>query len=148
MPPWHGLFDLRGRQKRRLGENHLFRPAQRILRSYGDRQGRSRLNSDLTAKPAYIPRGLALVTGESLPEVGQSGSARYSALELKKGEVNQELLTLLQSEADELSAAMASYTEWLSPQLDSLAAGFRQQFQELRVAAVADGHGRIPETVA
>ena len=122
--------------------------AQRILRSYGDRQGRSRLNSDLTAKPAYIPRGLALVTGESLPEVGQSGSARYFALELKKGEVKQELLTILQSEADELSAAMASYTEWLSPQLDSLAAGFRQQFQELRVAAVADGHGRIPETVA
>ena len=122
--------------------------AQRILRSYGDRQGRSRLNSDLTAKPAYIPRCLALVTGESLPEVGQSGSARYFALELKKGEVKQELLTILQSEADELSAAMASYTEWLSPQLDSLAAGFRQQFQELRVAAVADGHGRIPETVA
>ena len=122
--------------------------AQRILRSYGDRQGRSRLNSDLTAKPAYIPRCLALVTGESLPEVGQSGSARLFALELKKGEVKQELLTILQSEADELSAAMASYTEWLSPQLDSLAAGFRQQFQELRAAAVADGHGRIPETVA
>ena len=122
--------------------------AQRILRSYGDRQGRSRLNSDLTAKPAYIPRSVALVTGESLPEVGQSGSARLFALELKKGEVNTELLTTLQSKTDELSAAMSAYTDWLAPQLDSLAAGFRERFQGLRAAACNDGHGRIPETVA
>lgn len=122
--------------------------AQRILRSYGDRQGRSRLNSDLTAKPAYIPRGLALVTGESLPDVGQSGSARYFALELKKSDVKQEMLTILQSKTDELAAAMAGYTDWLAPQLDSLAAGFRQEFQKLRALACSDGHGRIPETVA
>ncbi len=58
------------------------------------------------------------------------------------------MLTILQSKTDELAAAMAGYTHWLAPQLDSLAAGFRQEFQQLRASACADGHGRIPETVA
>ena len=123
--------------------------AQKLLRAFGDRQGRSRLNSDSTVKQAFIPRGMAIVTGEDLPDVGQSGSARYFALELKRGEVDKEKLTVLQARTDELSAAMAAYTHWLAPQIDSLAAEFRKNFEELRAAACQNNeHGRIPETVA
>ena len=123
--------------------------AQKLLRAFGDRQGRARLNSDSTVKQAFVPRGMAIVTGEDLPDVGQSGSARYFALELKRGELDKEKLTILQAKADELSAAMTAYTEWLGPQIDSLATGFRHSFEELRAAACQNSeHGRIPETVA
>ena len=123
--------------------------AQKLLRAFGDRQGRARMNSDSSIKQAYIPRGMALVTGEDLPDVGQSGSARYFALELKRGDIDKEKLTDLQARTDELASVMAAYTEWLSPQIDNLSANFRQQFEALRMAACQHGeHGRIPETVA
>ena len=122
--------------------------AQKLLRAFGDRQGRARLNSDTTLKTAFIPRGLAVVTGEDLPDVGQSGAARYFALELKRNDINKEKLTILQGKTDELSAAMTAYVDWLGPQIDRLGKSFRQAFEQLRTAATTDGHGRIPETVA
>lgn len=123
--------------------------AQKMLRAFGDRQGRARMNSDSSIKQAFIPRGMAIVTGEDLPDVGQSGSARYFALELKRGDIDKTKLTELQARTDELSAAMAAYCDWLSPQIDSLAGVLRKEFEALRMAACENSqHGRIPETVA
>ena len=50
--------------------------AEMLLRGYGDRKGRGRLNADATAKQALIPQGLCIVTGEDHPSGGQSAAAR------------------------------------------------------------------------
>lgn len=49
--------------------------AERILRMWGDRIGRRRLNSKIELQKTYYPRGMVLVTGEDLPS-GQSSNAR------------------------------------------------------------------------
>ena len=43
--------------------------AERILRMYGDRVGRSRMRADTTLNKTYKPRGMAIVTGEDLQKV-------------------------------------------------------------------------------
>jgi len=123
--------------------------AQKLLRAFGDRQGRARMNSDLSIRRAYIPRGMCMVTGEDLPDVGESGAARYFALELKRGDMDKEKLTDLQGRADELSAAMAAYTEWLCSHFHKIANGGRSEFEALRSQATRSGeHGRFAESVA
>lgn len=123
--------------------------AQKLLRAFGDRQGRARMNSDLTIRKAYVPRGMCLVTGEDLPDVGESGAARYFAIELKRGDLNKEKLTDLQSWSGELSAAMAAYTDWLCTQNHKISTGARAEFESLRKEATRTGeHGRFAESVA
>ena len=123
--------------------------AQKLLRAFGDRQGRARMNSDLTIRKAYIPRGMSMVTGEDLPDVGESGAARYFAVELKRGDLDKEKLTDLQRRSGELSEAMAAYVEWLSSQNHKIYGGVRPEFESLRAAATRSGeHGRFAESVA
>jgi len=123
--------------------------AQKLLRAFGDRQGRARMNADLSIRRAYIPRGMCLVTGEDLPDVGESGAARYFALDLKRGDIDKEKLTDLQGRTTELGAAMASYVAWLSSQNHKIAKGGRSEFESLRTQATRAGeHGRFAESVA
>ena len=123
--------------------------AQKLLRAFGDRQGRARMNSDLSIRRAYVPRGMCLVTGEDLPDVGESGAARYFALDLKRGDLDKAKLTSLQGRIGELSAAMAAYTEWLVSQNHIFAKAGRSEFESLRTEATRTGeHGRFAESVA
>ena len=70
--------------------------AQIIMRSYGDRIGRNKLNCDSTLKISKPPRGNAILTGESAPDISESGTARYIVVELSKDDINIERLTELQ----------------------------------------------------
>lgn len=128
---------------------NMVNSAQKLLRAYGDRQGRARMTSDLAIRAGYIPRGMLLVTGEDVPDVGQSGAARYIAIELEKNAIDKSKLTDLQQRAGELSAAMASYCEWISPQINSLSQTLGKTFRDLRDAAQNKGeHARLAETGA
>jgi len=122
--------------------------AHSLIRGYGDRVGRGRMRSDISLRESYIPRGLCIVTGEDVPNLGQSATARLLTLELKRDKVDLNKLTALQSEADKLTAAMAGYIKWLSPQMNDLPSKIRSMFPELRKMAAGNAHGRIPETAA
>lgn len=123
--------------------------AQQLLRGYGDRVGRSRMRADMSLRPSYVPRGLCLVTGEDTPDAGQSTTARYLAVELKKGDIDHTLMGKIQANADKLAQAMHGYIEWLALKMDDIPEKLRERFIKYRQKATAEGqHARIPEVVA
>lgn len=123
--------------------------AQQVSRMYGDRTGRGRMTAETKLRQSCIPRGNAIITGEDIPEIGQSGTARNLFIEVKKGDIDKTVLTDLQDNHLLLSACMASYLEWLIPQVDTLPDILKAQFKTLRQAAQSDArHLRIAETVA
>lgn len=73
--------------------------AQSIMRSYGDRQGRGRLKADASPMESRPPQGNAIITGEYPPDIGESGTARYLALELRESDVDLKVLSHFQREA-------------------------------------------------
>ena len=122
--------------------------AQQLTRAYGDRTGRGRMTSSLTARASYPPRGMALATGEEIP-LGESTMARHFILELPPGSVLKDKLGKAQANRSLLSQAMRGYLEHLAPQLDSLPQELLQQFEQLRERAQKEnGHPRLPEAVA
>lgn len=129
--------------------SRMERTAQEVTRSYGDRTARSRMNSDTSLKASYVPRGNLIITGEDIPNIGQSGIARHLILELKKGDIDKQLLSKLQEESDQLNIAMRGYIEWLLPQADELPCKLKEMFLKYRNKAQNDTqHARMPETVA
>ncbi len=88
---------------------------QKLLRAYGNRCGRGRMNAHAELMPDYYPQGNAILTAEFLPDVGESGTARYLCIDLDPQSVNNEDLSRFQEYAANgaLSYAMFRYTEWL-----------------------------------
>ena len=134
--------------------------AQGIDRAFGDRVGKGRLTSDCTPMKARPPQGNAIVTGESAPDVGESGTARTFTLEIKRGDVNLEQLSYFQSEAKKgtLMNCLLSYTEWVKgcylhnasatqDLLDDLSSSF-ESYRDEYIRKDKQSHGRVPEIVA
>jgi hypothetical protein len=123
--------------------------AQALLRGYGDRKGRGRMKADTGLRKAFIPRGLCLVTGEDLPEAGESTSARLLKVDLARGAVYKDSLSDCQADAYKLSESMRGYLEWLSPQLDNLAKSLGTGFVAYRNRVdVVGTHARLADEVA
>ncbi len=149
-------FHPAGRQE----ENRLTASAQSIMRAYGDRTGRGRLNSDSSPMEARPPRGNAIITGEFPPDIGESGTARYFSLELHDGDVNLDDLTMFQEEASKgaLQRCMFSFVQWLKETClyskDAEArfiSSLKNQFEVRRGVfqkACPNCHGRVPESAA
>ena len=89
--------------------------AQMIFRAYGNRVGRGRLNANSELMTDRIPQGNAIITAEFLPDVGESGTARFITLELGRDDVNNDELSHYQQLAADgvLSSCMYQYTEWI-----------------------------------
>ena len=134
--------------------------AQTILRVYGDRAAKGRLRSDCSPMEARPPQGNAIVTAEFPPDIGESGTARYLALELKPQDVDLEVLSYFQNQAAEgvLARCMRSYLEWLKNsylqkpdapggRLLLLKDNFRRYREAFRRSKIPC-HGRVAETVA
>ena len=134
--------------------------AQTVMRAYGDRTGRARLRSDSTLMESRPPQGNAIITGELSPDIGESGSARYFALELKEGDVDLSYLTLCQNDAQNgaYRRTMYAYTQWLKQSFLSdgdctseFVAVLSKLYREYRTDYIHHNltcHGRLPETVA
>lgn len=123
--------------------------AQALLRGYGDRKGRGRMKADTGLRKAFIPRGLCLVTGEDLPEAGESTSARLLKVDLARGAIYKDSLSDCQADAYKLSESMRGYLEWLSPQLDNLAKSLGTGFVVYRNRVdVVGTHARLADEVA
>ena len=134
--------------------------AQGIDRAFGDRVGKGRLTSDCTPMESRPPQGNAIVTGESAPDVGESGTARTFTLEIKRGDVDLEQLSYFQSEAKKgtLMNCLLSYTEWIKgcylhnasatqDLLDDLSSSF-EFYRDEYIGKDKQSHGRVPEIVA
>ncbi len=144
----------------RMEEQRMSGTAQAIMRAYGDRTGRGRLRSDSTLMESRPPQGNAIITAEYAPDIGESGTARYFALELKEDDVDLQSLSLYQKEAAQgtLQRCMYAYTQWLKECFlysEEAKQGFLQRlhsrFLFYRDAFRKSGsrcHGRVPETVA
>lgn len=128
----------------------LHQKADRIFRGQGNKQGRGRMRADGSLRPEFYPRGLVLSSGEDIPG-GQSCRARLLVLEMSRGDVDLEQLTLAQAMAREgqYAQAMAGYLQWLAPQMDELRISLRTLHEELRQAARRGGavHDRVPDNV-
>ena len=128
--------------------------AQAISRAFGDGSDRGRLNADRTVSGSTPPRSVAIITGEDLPNVGESGLARYYIIEMGKNDVPiTKELTELQEAAREgyLQRSMRGYITWLSKQTDKLPERLHDMFIQYREAVrgmIQGTHDRAPETVA
>lgn len=121
--------------------------AERILRMYGDRVGRSRMRADTTLNKTYKPRGMAIVTGEDLPK-GASSTARYIGIEIKREDIDLNILTKLQKEHKKLAEAMAIYIDWISKNIERVQRFIDDKFDELKAKYKEETtHGRINDAV-
>ena len=134
--------------------------AQNILRAYGDRVGRGRLRPDCSPMDARPPQGNAIVTAEFPPDIGESGTARYFALELTPADVDLSVLSFFQTQAAEgvFARCMFRFVNWLKESwlqepdapgglLLLLKENFRWYREAFRKSGIAC-HGRVAETVA
>lgn len=120
-----------------------------LIRSYGDRSGRSRLSSDAKLKDAFIPRGNLLITGETIPDLVESGLARLLIMKIHPDAINKNLLSDLQSKTNLLSQSMSGYINWLRSKTDTLTSTLAGKFDCYRNQAQSNNnHLRIAETVS
>ena len=137
-------------------KRQMQRIAQLLSRAFGDNRERGRLGADLSIQRSQPPRALGIITGELVPDIGESGVGRFYVIEVSETYVPAEdALTDLQIRArdGELRAAMRSYIEWLQPQADTLPKVLGDMFYEYRKKAEklvkgSGAHSRTPEQIA
>lgn len=136
-------------------KRQMQRIAQLLSRAFGDNRERGRLSSDLSIQRSQPPRSLGIITGEIVPDIGESGVGRFYMIDVEKGYVpaTPELTDLqVRARDGELRAAMRGYIEWLAPQAEMLGRKLGDMFFEYRARAErllsgSDAHPRTPEQV-
>jgi len=131
----------------------LDKKVQELLRAAGNRQGRGRMNRDMSLRRSYPPRGMVIATAEELPEgpAFESASARALAIKFAREEVNLERLTELQRKKAALPHAMAGYIAWVGTRYDTLARELPPRREELRESLrsqMPGAHPRTPDAAA
>lgn len=125
--------------------------AQALVRAAGDGADRSRMNANMTLQQGQPPRGLALITGEDLPGVNQSGIARMFIIEVKRQKEPTDLTPHQEAASSGLLAqAMRGYIEYLIQEWEVLPALLRDQYHKFKAEATqyCGTYGRLPEAVA
>jgi hypothetical protein len=138
-------------QKRELNNT-----AEYILRAYGNRQARVRSRADLTSQLTYIPRGLLVSSGEEMPAVGVSRSARTLPIPISKedfiheGKNDYYMLTKAQEDRKAYPVAMAHYIKWIQANWSAAGGKFREYIRKYRLEAPknTDTHLRLIDAVA
>ncbi|MHB1210346.1 MAG: bifunctional DNA primase/polymerase [Acidimicrobiales bacterium] len=123
---------------------------QTFIQSIGNHAGRARLNQDGSPRPSKPPNCLPISTGEDQINAG-SADARTLPIRFTHGMINKATLKLRQANADSglYAESMASYIEWLAPQLDQVRAEMNARVLQLRDELFIEGdHARTPEIVA
>ena len=128
--------------------------AQQLARAWGDQSERGRMQSDLTVKLAEPPRGLGIMSGEEVPDIGESGIARFYAIDIHPGDVPiTPALTALQNKARSgaLIRAMRGFIEYIQPQTSGLSerlAGLFEYYRAEAIKRMPKAHGRSHESIA
>ena len=109
--------------------------AQSLSRSFGNGGSRGRLNSDMTLRATYPPRGVAIMTGEDLPDIKESGLGRFLIINLGRESVPvTPKLSELQRMAQEgyLRKAMRGYVQYVGGADEKKRKALRDMFMDLR----------------
>lgn len=127
--------------------------AQMLVRSFGDLAGRDRASAEGGLAGTPPPRCLGITSGEDVPNVGESGFARFYTIDLRKGDINMsdELLELQEmARRGGMARMMRRYIEWLIPQMDELPEKLRAKWLEYRrlVQSMKLSHARAPGAIA
>jgi len=134
-----------------IGDRALHGVAERLFRSAGNRQGRSRMSGSGRLCEAQAPRALVLATGEEVPR-GESLRARLLIVELAPEEVDRAALSKSQVEArqGQLASALGAFLSWTSRRYEEvqqqLHTGVRQLRNQGQLAAKT--HARLPSALA
>ena len=132
------------------GQAKIDAVADRLVRGAGNRQGRSRMNKDLSLQSAKYPRGLCIATAEMWVS-GESLNARLFGVSLRRGDVNLNQLTTMQRAARKglLARCMADFIQGLAGNKDEAVKEFADLLEKFREQALGAGlSGRAPEQVA
>ena len=131
---------------------------QVICRGYGDRAGRNRLNSQAQLMEASPPRGNAIITAESAPNIGESTTARLFFLEMKPNCLDLTLFSNIQKFASDgvFRRCLSAYTDWLSETflinekefVETLQRTYDLYRSQCREQLGGKIHGRVADTVA
>ena len=128
--------------------------AQSLSRAFGDGTDRGRLKADLSLREAMPPRGVAVMSGEDMPNIGDSGTARFYVVNVGQQDVPiTEELTEAQEMARRgvLRRVMRGYIEFLQPRADRLSKQLETRWLKLRAQAIKEtqgAHKRAPEALA
>ena len=131
---------------------------QVICRGYGDRAGRSRMNSQAQLMDASPPRGNAIITAESTPNIGESTTARLFFLEMNPNCLDLKLFSDVQKFASDgvFRRCLSAYTDWLADTFLANEKEFVTDLQrtydryrgECREQIGSKVHARVADTVA
>ena len=112
--------------------------AQDLARAFGDNADRGRMNADRSLQTAQPPRCVAVMTGEDMPLIGESGLARFFIVRMGAEDVPiTEALTQAQQQAADgiLQDAMIGYIRYLRGMADDLKNTLKAKWMELRQEA-------------
>ena len=115
------------------------------IQSYGDRHGRGRMNTDLSARKTWFIRGNMVSTAEDIPTGEASVISRILLLKIP-GRGNSDHLTKAQAHAKLLPGVMAKFIQFLCNKkirehdYEKLLAERRNKFKAV--------HGRVCESLA
>ena len=82
---------------------------QFLIREICNREARSTLDKSRNQNPAERPQCNAIMTAEYLPNIGESGAARFIPLELKPGDINLDELSEYQRFAEDGTLSHFTY---------------------------------------
>jgi hypothetical protein len=125
--------------------------AERLFRAVGNHSARGRLESTAKLRETKPPRALILSSGEDVPR-GQSIRARMLILELAKGNIKSDQLTVCQRAAREgrYAEVMSGFLQWLAADFENHREAFQVKVAEFRNRneMPASAHARTPEILA
>lgn len=119
---------------------------EKLFGMYGDRSGRTRMmsnGSDL--KNAYTARGIAIITGETFPEVHQSRVARSIITNIEPSSINLSKLSYIQENIEQLSYAMRKFIELIIYNEEIFRTTIKSKFKEFMSSTSLSVHGRTNE---
>jgi hypothetical protein len=122
--------------------------AARIIRAAGNRQGRSRLDSDSQFKRTYAPRGVVISTAER-GALGLSVNSRLLTVDIEPGDVDPAKLAIAQAQRHVYGYAMVGFIRYLAEHWDAVTTRLKENVAETRTAySVSGQHKRLPNAIA
>lgn len=126
----------------------LMAKVNHIVRAVGNRQGRSRLDSNSDFKRTYAPRGVVIITAER-KAMGKSTNSRILTLDVEPGDIDSAKLSVAQRQRHIYSYAMAGYIQWVADNWDALESDLPNAVVDTRAQNSVDGqHKRLPNATA
>ena len=113
---------------------------QALIRGICNREARGALDKSGRQRAAKRPQCNVIMTAEYLPNVGESGVARFLSLELKPGDINLNELTKYQKEAEEGTLSHFTFlaTEMLKAKYLDKENGVKELLEKLKSGFLAN----------